>query len=390
MKTIIKLIVGLMAGIAAGFVIAAVLILLFTDTTLVEYFDNLRSADAAKAALAALAGVGAFAVSLAILIPAHEAGHLVCGLWSGYGFVSFRIFNLTFIKEDGHVRVKRFSVAGTGGQCLLTPPDLPLDKIPTMWYNAGGVLANIALLLLALPLLWVDMHPYLFESIVIFCITDIFLILINGVPMKLGGIGNDAYNMIYLRKNNRSKRGLVVQLRTNALLQGGMRPKDMPDEWFEWETDVDYSNPLEVAVPLMYASRLIDEMRWEEAYLKFDYLYGRKESIIGLYVNEIACELAFCAMMTGRIERASTLLDVKIRKYVDTYANVMSSKMRVACGIALFLDDDMEKARRIYESLSDTKENYLLQGEVNSDIAIIRWMLAHTPAPHICPTKALV
>lgn len=381
MKSIIKLVGGLIAGVAAGFAIAAVLILLFTDTTLAEYLDNLRSADAAKAALAALVGMGAFVVSLAILIPAHEAGHLICGLLSGYGFVSFRIFNLTFIKEDGHVRVKRFSVAGTGGQCLLTPPDMPLDRIPTMWYNAGGVLANVALLVLALPLLWVDMHPYLFESIVIFCITDIFLILINGVPMKLGGIGNDAYNMIYLRKNNLSKRGLVVQLRTNALLQEGTRPKDMPDEWFEWKTDVDYSNPLEVSVPLMYASRLVDEMKWEEAYLKFDHLYGHKKDIIGLYVNEIACELAFCAMLTRHEGRASELLDAKIRKYVDTYANVMSSKMRVACGIALFLDNDREKARRIYESLSDTEENYLLQGEVKSDLAIIRWMLAHTNLP---------
>lgn len=88
-------------------------------------------------------GILIFVLSIAILIPLHEAGHLVCGLLSGYKFVSFRIFNLTFIKSDGKIKIKRYSIAGTGGQCLLTPPDLPIERIPTGWYNFGGVLFNI-------------------------------------------------------------------------------------------------------------------------------------------------------------------------------------------------------------------------------------------------------
>ncbi len=375
MKAILKLLGGLLIGVVTGLVIAAIIIVVFTDTTFFEFLDNLHSANVLESVLAAFVGMLAFMLSLLILIPAHEAGHLVCGLLTGYKFVSFRIFNYTFIKLDGKIRVKKFSIAGTGGQCLLTPPDLPIEKIPTILYNAGGVLANILLLLTVLPLFLLSLHPFAFESLALFCITDVFLILMNGIPMKMNGISNDAYNILYLNRNILSKRAITMQLRTNALIQDGMRPKDMPSEWFEFKTDIDYKNPLEVSIPLMHASRLLDEMRWEEAHAEFKQLYSHKTDIIQLYVNEIACELAFCSMVTERKEEAEVLLDVKLRKYIDSYKKVMSAKQRLLCAIALYLDNDRKKAEGIYDSLKSNRDRYLLQGEVKSDLSIIHRML---------------
>ncbi len=193
--------------------------------------------------------------------------------------------------------------------------------------------------------------------------------------MKLGGISNDGYNIIYLNRNLLSKRAIVLQLRSNALIQNGMRPKDMPDEWFEWRTDIDYKNPLEVSILLMHASRLVDQMRFENAYNEFSELYNHKADLMQLYVNEIACELVFCALMTGHKEIAEDLLDPKLRKYIDTYKKVMSPKQRILCAIALLIDNDRTKANEIFQSLEASKEKYLLQGEVNSDLAIMSWML---------------
>ncbi len=375
MRSILKLIVGLLIGIVAGLAIAAVLIVLFTDTTFAEFIQNMLSMKGVETIMAASVGIVSFFVAIAILIPIHEAGHLICGLLTGYKFVSFRIFNLTFIKTDGKIRVKRYAVAGTGGQCLLIPPDLPLENIPAVWYNAGGVLANIVVLLLILPLFLLHFQPFVSEALAIFCLTDVFLILMNGVPMKLNGISNDGYNIIYLNRNLLSKRAIVLQLRSNALIQDGMRPIDMPDDWFDWRTDIDFKNPLEVSIPLLYASRLIDEMKFEVAYGKFKELYGHKPEIMQLYVNEIACELAFCSLVTGRREQASELLDSKLRNYIGSYKNVMSSKLRIQCAIALFLDNDENKAEDIYRILYLNQEKYLLQGEVKSDLAIMSYIL---------------
>lgn len=375
MKTLLKILGGLLIGIVAGLVIAAVMIVLFTDQTFSEFIENMQSTAGTEILLSAAVAMVSFLISVVILIPVHEGGHLVCGLLTGYKFVSFRIFNLTFIKVNNRLKVKKFSVAGTGGQCLLLPPDMETAKVPAAWYNAGGVLANIIVLLLVLPLFTLNMHPFLIEAICIFCITDAILILANGIPMKLGGISNDGYNCIFINRNLQSKQAMLCQLRSNALIQEGVRPKDMPREWFEYNAPIDYTNPLEVSIPLMHASRLVDEMRFDQAKAEFEELYNHKTDIIGLYVNEIACELAFCAIVMGDKERAVELLDSKLRKYIDTYSKTMSGKQRLLCAISLYVDNDKAKAVEIYQNLVDSQDGYLLQGEVKSDLAIMKEIL---------------
>lgn len=149
-----------MVGACIGFVgIIGVRVLVLGDS-----FDGLHSKFAETGMLETV-GVSLLAIlillfSIFLQVLLHEGGHLVCGLATGYRFVSFRIFNLTFIRKDGKLCIKRFSLAGTGGQCLLTPPERPLEDIPTTLYNLGGVLANLLTAILAfLPLLTVDGLP---------------------------------------------------------------------------------------------------------------------------------------------------------------------------------------------------------------------------------------
>lgn len=374
LKSILKIILGLLIGVVAGLLIAAIGLICFTDTTLPGFLSKLASTSFLVAMGAAGFGILIFALSIAILIPLHEAGHLVCGLMSGYKFVSFRIFNLTFIKSDGKLKIKRYSIAGTGGQCLLTPPDLPIEKIPTGWYNSGGVLFNIIAVLAVAPLLLIN-NPFAKEAAVIFTLTGAFLILMNGIPMKISRAGNDAYNMLALKKNLLAKRGLVEALRANAMIQNGVRPKDMPDDWFVIPDDIDYSDQLETSIPMMAASRFIDEMNFQEALRSFEELYSHKNEIIGLYVKEIECELVFLYIVNGDMGKATELLTPKLRKYIETYRQVMSCKQRILCTMALFIDNERDKAIGIYEDLLAKENNYLLQGEVKSDLAIMKSLL---------------
>lgn len=379
LKSVLKFILALFIGLAGGISIVVLFIVLFTDTTLTQFFQKVISTDSSEVIGAIFVGIGSFILSLTLLVMIHEAGHLVCGLLSGYKFVSFRIFNFTFIKINGKVRIKRFSIAGTGGQCLLTPPDLPLEKIPTAWYNAGGVLANILCLLPALPFLWCNINPFVKEALLIYILTDIILILLNGIPMKVGGVSNDGHNIIMLRKDLKSKRALINQLKTNALIQNGVRPKDMPGFLFENNKgEIDYKKPLEVSIPLMQASKLIDEFKYDEALKILQILYEHKDSIIPLYVKEIECELVFLYLITGDLNAATNLIQQTkdLSAYIKQYSKVMSSKVRILCALSLFIDHDKEKALRIYHDLEKRKENYLLQGEVKSDLAIMDSMLA--------------
>lgn len=64
--------------------------------------------------------MAAFLLSFLIVPIIHESGHLVMGLLTGYDFVSFRVGSFTVIKENGKLVRKKFNIAGTGGQCILT------------------------------------------------------------------------------------------------------------------------------------------------------------------------------------------------------------------------------------------------------------------------------
>lgn len=375
MKTIFKLLGGLLLGGLLGLLIGGLVVVLFTDTTWSEYIQKYYSIDISEGLAVFFVAICSLIVSLLIIIPIHELGHLVCGLLTGYKFVSFRIFNWTFIKIDGKIRIKKFAIAGTGGQCLLTPPDLPLEKIPTGWYNFGGVLANIILLLIVIPFFFLDLNPFVVEALAVFAMIDTIMILMNGIPMQAGGIGNDGYNIKLLKNNLLSKQGIVNQLRANALIQDGIRPKDMPDALFSNPKDINYKNALEVSIPLMYTSRMIDNFQYEDALCEMESLYSHKDEIMPLYVKEIACELVFLYLRTGNLDKAEALLDKDLRKYIDTYRKTMSSKERILVAIALYLDKDEAKAKEIYEKFNSRKDQYLLQGEVKSDLAIIQDML---------------
>lgn len=379
-KTILKIIVGLAVGVLIGLVIGGGIGLLLKGGSPSEFISKLLDINFLEGAGVILAGIAGFIISLFMLVILHEGGHLVCGLLSGYRFVSFRVFNLTLMRDaDNRLRLKRFSVAGTGGQCLLAPPDLPLKDIPVTLYNLGGIIANVLALIIALPFLRVGLSPLATDLLFIFIITDIFLILMNGIPMQAGGIGNDAYNMRLLRREPECKRGLIIQLRSNAMIQNGVRPKDMPPQWFTVPEKIDYRNPLEVSLPIMEASRLLDMMEWQNAYDRFNALYSHNDEIMPLYVREIACELAFSAMITGRIQQAADLLDKDQMKYIMAYRKVMSSKERLLCAKALYLDNDRAKAESIYNRVRADSPRYLLQGEVKSDLAIMEAILHESP-----------
>lgn len=379
MKQALKLVGMFLVGILLGVMVSGAGIALFTDMTLAAFFGKLFRLHIAEVIGFPLLFICFFLITLFLQVALHEAGHLICGLASGYRFVSFRIFNFTWIRKDGKWVLKRFSVAGTGGQCLLAPPDRPEEEIPVCGYNMGGVMMNILTALVALGfLLWMEDLPFMLSVFLVFwVIIGLFLGVTNGVPMKLGGIGNDAYTLRLLRHNPATKHALILQLRINALIQEGMRPKDMPEEWFKQDAaTIDYKDILQATIGLMNVSRLLDREEWEDAYRLLEDVKSHSSELIGILQQETDAELLFTALVTGRMERAGELATDKLLRYIHLYSRVSSSKQRQLFALALYQEHDREKAETIYRSVVNLREKYLMQGEVNMDIALMEVLLA--------------
>lgn len=377
MKRALKLIGSFIAGACIGIIGVCVGIYLVSGMSFETFGEKIAAVHGLRAVGIAGMIIVSMILSFFLQVIIHEGGHLVCGLATGYRFVSFRIFHLTIIRQNGKFCFKRFSIAGTEGQCLLTPPDRPLQDIPCVLYNLGGVFANLLTAAIAIfPVLAVDGMPYPLKIFLsVFAFVGIFLGLMNGIPMKIGGIGNDADNIRLLLKDKNSKQALVTQLRINALVQKGVRPKDMPEEWFRQEGELDYKNALQTTIRLMYIGRLQDMGEWEAAYDELEKMMSHKDEVIGLFAKEIECELLCTALLTGRTERADEIYTDKLAAYIRQYKDVMSSKQRILCVSALYREKDAAKAKEIYTAVCLRKDKYLMQGEVRSDIALMKSIL---------------
>ena len=83
-------------------------------------------------------------LSMFIHVLIHEGGHLVMGLATGYGFLSYRAGSHIWVKKENKIVHGRFQMPGTGGQCLLSPPKNPTGREnPAFLYNLGGGLFNL-------------------------------------------------------------------------------------------------------------------------------------------------------------------------------------------------------------------------------------------------------
>ncbi|MCQ2412802.1 MAG: hypothetical protein MJ057_07595 [Sphaerochaetaceae bacterium] len=175
-----------------------------------------------------------------LVIMVHEAGHLIAGLLSGYSFVSYRVFSITLIKLNGKLKLKRFSLAGTAGQCLMKPPVWTEKGIPVRLYNLGGILLNVLCFVVSLPLCFVvPMASFGGMFVLSFAVLSAITALMNGIPMA----NNDGDNAVNLEKNLVAVRAFWSSMMGNALLAEGVALADFPQDLYAVPEDADPTNP---------------------------------------------------------------------------------------------------------------------------------------------------
>ena len=101
-----------------------------------------------------------------------------------------------------------------------------------------------------------------------------------------------------------------------------------------------------------------------------------EKEIAGLFVKEISCELLFLELVGDMAaNEVEELYTDKLKGYVLRYKNVMSSKQRLLCALALYWENRPEKAKEIYGKVLRNRDRYLQQGEVAADLEIMEKML---------------
>jgi len=277
----------------------------------------------------------------------HEAGHLIAGKLSGYDFLSFRVFNITLVKKDGKIQRKKYTVAGTGGQCLMVPPDYECETYPFVFYNLGGSLMNFIFSAVFFTLMMVT-SGYAAMVFAVFAVIGAGIGVLNILPMKIGGVANDGYNIVLCVKNEKSRRALWTQLHIAALLSQGTRFREMPEDWFA-ETDAESLNdPLVGAVANMRFGYLTDIGEYTRACDYARFLICNCDKILEVHKNELRCELLFFEIIGQcRKEEIERLYDSKLQKYVKATLSYMSRQRLMCAYYALYQKDDAKAQKAL-------------------------------------------
>jgi len=316
-------------------------------------------------------------VSLYLQVIIHEGGHLLFGLMSGYKFSSFRIGSLMLAKIDGKIRFRRFELSGTGGQCLMDPPEMTESEIPYKLYNLGGSLANLITAAVFFAL-WIIFAEVIFLNLLLLLLAIVGLAyaLLNGIPMHTGGIDNDGMNVLSLGKDIEAQRALWIQMKVANEQLNGKSLREMPSEWFTLPSSEDMKNPMKAAIGVMACNRLIDEHRCTEAAELIKRLLDLESGMVGIHRSQLKFDLLYCLLTDTeksseeRRTDAEALLDAEMTKSLKTLGKLPGT-LRTAYTKALLYDDNKSEADRIMKQFESIAKNYPYKADIRSERELV-------------------
>lgn len=323
--------------------------------------------------MVALLFIGIYlAIYLQIII--HEAGHLIFGLLTGYRFSSFRVGSFMWIKEDSTIKLRRLSIAGTGGQCLLVPPDMKDGKYPYVLYNCGGWIINLlsAGVFFGITFL-IGNISILTPFLLMLAVIGVAFALINGIPLRLGTVNNDGYNVISVGKSEEALRSFWIQFKANQLIASGVRLKDMPSEWFVLPSEESMKNSMTAVLGVLACNLLMDQKRFKEADQTMEKFLNINSGIVGLHRNLLMVDRIYCELINeNRLDYLNQILDRDQKKFMKLMKH-FPSVLRTEYAYALLAENDDVKASQIMARFDKVAKKYPYQSEIVAERELISY-----------------
>ena len=297
----------------------------------------------------------------------HEAGHLVCGLISGYRFSSFRVGSLMLFKDGNRLKLKTLSIAGTGGQCLMLPPQSEDGRAPFQLYFLGGALANfVTSAVFALLYFFISRASLLSPLLSALAIIGLTIGLMNAIPLRLAMLDNDGNTLRSLKKDPQAVLAFFQMMQIHGRIAAGDRLKDMPEGWFQTPVSADTTNTLIATIEVYRCNRLLDEQRFADTAQSIRALFASNAAIAGIHRGLLVCDLAYCALMMDQESEVIALLDAQQLKFMKSMKR-FPSVLRTQYAVAILRDQDAEQAASIQTAFDRMAVRYPYASDIASE-----------------------
>lgn len=254
----------------------------------------------------------------------------------------------------------------------MIPSSLDCYDYPFLLYNLGGWIANIVFSVLCIVLYFIFKEVSFFSLLFILCFfMGVGIAIVNGIPMIIGGIANDGYNAMIMRKNKEVRRAFWLQLKINGLLTNGLRLKDMPKEYFEMPENADMSNPIICSIGVFRCQYLHDKHQFNDAKELSEYLIYNASGLLEIYKNELKCELMFYEIIDKcRKEIIEKIYTKELKKYIKATASYVSRK-RLMYAYELLVNKNEQEAQKRLVEFEKVAKTYPYSVEVDGEREVI-------------------
>ena len=300
----------------------------------------------------------------------HEFGHLFYGFLSGYKFSSFRIFDIMFLNENGKLKVKKYNLPGTLGQCLMLPPDYRED-LPYFLYNIGGIASNFLFCLIFITF-YLILPKYTFISALLYFlfVMGIELFLTNGIPLRLQ-TNNDMLNILEIKKSKEYLKMYWTQFKILDLNIRNVRAKDITDDIIYLPNSGDLSDNLVMTITSAYCDKLIDSHNFSESILTISNILAKAKNLESIHKNLLINNLIYAMIVTGYPEEEiDKWLTKDFKRFIKQMQNNLSI-IRTNYAYARIIKKDMKLADSYLNDFNIAIKKYPYKMDIVSEQELI-------------------
>ncbi|MBQ3106180.1 MAG: hypothetical protein IJC51_01710, partial [Eggerthellaceae bacterium] len=210
----------------------------------------------------------------------------------------------------------------------------------------------------------------LFNFLLMMAVVGFAFALINGIPLRVGGLDNDGHNAWELARNKEAARAFWMQMKVNEQLSKNVRLKDMPDEWFAVPSDDAMRNSIIAAVGVFACNRHMDAHRFDEAESLIRHLLESSCNMAGLHRNLLVCDLVYLKLIGNNgleaPEELGDLLNAEQRQFMKSMKD-FPSVVRTEYALALLQERDAEKASAALAHFESIAKRYPYPTDIESE-----------------------
>ncbi len=352
MKKNIKQVLRLIGSVFIGIIVGAA----FAHFSKIKIFSN------GEPFLFGILKIVVFIFIVFILnVIVHEAGHLIFGLISGYTFLSFRIFNIILVKINGKFKIKKYAIAGTGGQCIMIPPK-DAKNFPYILYNLGGIISGLVFAIICF-IISKYVQGNMSALLLITGFIAVIIAVMNGIPFK-SIVQNDAKNILDLRESEDNRASFYTMLKVEEALTNGKRVKDLPSEYFS--LDIPYENSVfGMANEMIKYAKIFADGDFEKAEKRNDEL--REISSLPLYKHLLLMDKIYMLLLRNESsEEVKKLLSDDLIKTMKMM-QYESTVLRTQYIIEKYVNKDEKKSKKALERFRKFEKHCHKMGEYEQE-----------------------